>query len=453
MDVFQERESNVRSYCRSFPAVFARAKGSLVYSESGEEYIDFFAAAGSLNYGHNNDYIKRRVLAYLEADGIIHTLDLHTKAKREFLESFSREVLAPRGLDYKVQFCGPTGTNAVEAALKLARKVKKRSSIFAFMGGYHGMSLGSLAATGNLDKRAGAGLPLGNVVFLPYPVMPPSYPAAPAWDSLAYMEAILNDTHSGIERPAAVLLETVQAEGGVYVAPAEWLRGLRKLCDRHDLLLICDDIQVGCGRTGPFFSFERAGIVPDLVTLSKSISGYGGPLALLLLHKDLDVWQPGEHNGTFRGYQLAIVGATAALEYRKQSNLEREQAQKETFLASFLAEGIRPLCEKIETRGVGMIWGIDLGRHEQAPVLAQKIAARCFELGLIIERVGRQDTVLKIMPPLTTEMHVLVKGCSLLKQAIEECLRGLARPEQGHAFAALMQGLSDRQALSGSANV
>jgi diaminobutyrate-2-oxoglutarate transaminase len=421
MDIFRERESNVRSYCRSFPAVFARAKGALVWSESGEEYIDFFAAAGSLNYGHNNEFIKRRLLDYLNSDGVVHTLDLHTTAKREFLETFTRQILEPRALDYKVQFCGPTGTNAVEAALKLVRKVKKRPGIFAFMGSYHGVSLGSLAATGHLEKRGGAGVPLGNVVFFPYPVMPSSYPAANPANSLAYLEAVLIDTHSGVERPAAVIVETVQAEGGVYVASSDWLRELRRLCDRHDLLLIIDDVQVGCGRTGPFFSFERAGIVPDLVTLSKSISGYGAPMALLLLRKDLDAWQPGEHNGTFRGYQLALVGATAALEVRQQSNLEQAVIEKEAFLADFLDRQVRPLSEKILTRGIGMIWGIDLGQHQQAPSLAKKVADRCFQQGMIIERVGREDTVLKIMPPLTIEMPLLSRGCAILQQAIREC--------------------------------
>ncbi len=421
MDIFEQRESNVRTYCRSFPDTFARAKGALVYAESGKEYIDFFAAAGSLNYGHNNEYIKRRLLAYLENDGIIHSLDMQTVAKREFLNTFTREILEPKGLGFKVQFCGPTGTNAVEAALKLARKVKRRSNVFAFMGGYHGVSLGSLAVTGNREKRAAAGLPAQGVVFLPYPSMPADYKFMQSFDSLAYMEALLTDTHSGIDLPAAVIVETVQAEGGIHVAPLPWLRELRRLCDRHGLLLICDDIQVGCGRTGPFFSFERAGIVPDMVTLSKSISGYGGPLAILLLRSELDLWEPGEHNGTFRGYQLGIVGATAALEYRRQHDMERQQDEKTAFLSRFLEEEIRPLGQSIETRGVGMIWGIDLAGLHNGSELAKNVAARCFERGLIVERVGREDTVLKIMPPLTIEMNQLRRGCSILKQALKEC--------------------------------
>ncbi len=295
VEVFNNYESNVRSYCRNFKDVFYKAKNAVIFDELGREYIDFFAGAGALNYGHNNEYIKDKVIAYLLEDGIIHGLDMHTVAKGEFIEKFIEGVLKPKGLDYKLQFCGPTGTNAVEAALKLARKVKNRTGIFSFMGGFHGMSLGSLSVTGNIQHRKGAGLPLQNVTFMPYP-----YGFMKHFDTLDYMESVLNDPNSGIDVPAAVIVETVQAEGGIIVAPTEWLRRLRDLCNRYDILLICDEIQVGCGRTGSFFSFENAEIIPDMVVLSKSIGGYGLPMSLLLLKPELDIWKPGEHNGTFR---------------------------------------------------------------------------------------------------------------------------------------------------------
>ena len=416
MSIFEQCESNVRSYCRSFPAVFHRAKASIVYSESGQEYIDFLAGAGALNYGHNNDYIKQKVMAYLDADSITHGLDLHTAAKEKFLTTFSEYVLIPKQLNYRIQCCGPTGTNAVEAALKLARKVKKRSGIFSFMGAYHGMTLGSLSVTGNTAIRAGMGGTTNHVTFMPYP-----YGFMETIDTIAYIESILNDVNSGIEKPAAIIFETVQAEGGIVVAPIEWMQRLRALCDRHDILLICDDIQVGCGRTGPFFSFERANIVPDLVVLSKSISGYGFPMSLLLIKPEFDLWEPGEHTGTFRGYQLAFVGGTAALEYRETTGLEKEVKLKESFLKTFLTEAIAPLNSNIEIRGIGMIWGIDLAKSG-GESFAKKVAARCFELGLIVERVGRQDTVLKLLPSLTIEMPVLQQGCSILKQALDDCL-------------------------------
>jgi len=413
MSIFEQRESNVRSYCRSFPTVFHRAKGSTIYSDSGQEYIDFLAGAGALNYGHNNDQIKQEIMLYLDADTIVHGLDLHTSAKERFLVKFSETVLNPKNLDYRIQFCGPTGTNAVEAALKLARKIKKRTGIFSFMGAYHGMTSGSLAVTGNTAIRAGIWGTSNNVTFMPYP-----YGFMESFDTIAYIDSVLNDINSGIEKPAAIIFETVQAEGGIIVAPIEWMQRLRELCDRHDILLICDDIQVGCGRTGSFFSFERANIIPDLVVLSKSISGYGFPMSLLLIKPKLDMWEPAEHTGTFRGNQLAFVGARAALEYWENTNLTKEVKLKEAFLKSFLNEEIASISQKISIRGIGMIWGIDLANYGGAS-FAKEIASLCFELGLIVERVGRNDTVIKILPPLNIEMATLLKGCSIVKQAFE----------------------------------
>ncbi|MFD1833431.1 diaminobutyrate--2-oxoglutarate transaminase, partial [Streptomyces desertarenae] len=253
------------------------------------------------NYGHNNPVLKRALLDYLERDGVTHGLDTHTVAKREFLEAFHRTVLAPRGLDHKVMFPGPTGTNAVEAALKLARKVKGRESIVSFTNAFHGMTLGSLAVTGNAFKRAGAGIPLVHGTPMPFD----NYLDGKVEDFL-WFERLLQDPGSGLNRPAAVIVETVQGEGGINVARPEWLRALADLCHRWDMLLIVDDVQMGCGRTGPFFSFEEAGITPDIITVSKSISGYGLPMALTLFRPELDIWEPGEHNGTFRGNNPAF---------------------------------------------------------------------------------------------------------------------------------------------------
>lgn len=407
------RESNVRIYCRDFHDVFYKAQGATIFSTSQKEYIDFFAGAGTLNFGHNNTYIKEKILAHITTDGLVHALDMDTLPKHEFIHSFSEKILGPRRLDYKIQFCGPTGADAVEAALKLARKVKKREGIFSFRGGYHGMSLGSLSVTSNKFKRAAAGLPLTNVSFIPYPS------SSSPIDSMNYMEGILEDDHSGIEKPAAIIFETVQAEGGVYVAPIEWLQDLRSFCDKHDILLICDEIQTGCHRTGPFFSFERAGIIPDIVVLSKSVSGYGLPLSLLLMKPELDVWQPGEHTGTFRANQLALVGAKAAIEYAEAVTIEAEVKEKEEFLKHFLQNEIMPLHPAITTRGIGLLWGIDLRALGEKFVV--DVASKCFEQGLVIERCGRKNTVLKILPPLTIELNKLKKGCWLIKQALIEC--------------------------------
>ena len=414
--IFETHESNVRSYCRAFPAVFSRGKGALLQAQDGARYIDFFAGAGALNYGHNPDFIKTRLLDYISADGLSHGLDFHTPAKCDFIDTLYRLVLAPKGLDYKMQFCGPTGTNAVEAAFKIARKVTGRSGIFSFMGGYHGMSLGSLAATANRASRAGAGVMLGGVQFMPYP-----HGFMAGLDTLGFLEAVLLDSHSGVDKPAAIIVETVQAEGGVVVAPVAWLQQLRALCERHGILLICDEIQVGCYRTGSFFSFERAGITPDIVTLSKSIGGYGLPMSMVLLKPELDVWQPGEHNGTFRGNQLAFVAGAAALQWAQQQNLPALVARHEQTLRTFLTERIATLDVRLQVRGLGLMWGIDFSGLERAG-LARRVSAHCFEHGLLIETCGRGDAVLKFLPPLTIEADLLDEGCAVVERAVKACL-------------------------------
>ena len=236
-DVFERCESEVRSYCRAFPAVFNRAQGAFLYDESGREYIDFFAGAGTLNYGHNHPRIKQAVMEYLQHDGVVHALDMWTVAKREFLETFEALILKPRNLDYKVQFTGPTGTNAVEAALKLARKVKQRSNVIAFTNGYHGLSAGALAITGNRHFRNEAFVNRLDVSFMPYD----GYFGEDV-NTLDYLRRFLLDNSSGVDVPAAIIIETIQAEGGVNVARLEWLRGLEKLCREFDILLIVEPV-------------------------------------------------------------------------------------------------------------------------------------------------------------------------------------------------------------------
>jgi diaminobutyrate-2-oxoglutarate transaminase len=415
--VFAELESDVRSYCRSFPALFESAKGSRVLASDGTEFVDFFSGAGALNYGHNNDFIKERLLEHLRSDEMVHGLDFFTRAKRQFLEAFRDRVLAPGSYAYKLQFCGPTGTNAVEAALKLARIVTGRSTVFAFTGGYHGMTLGSLAVTGDDFHRRGAGVPLTNTRFMPYP-----RGFMDGFDTIEYIERALSDPNSGFETPAAVIVETTQGEGGIYVGPDEWLRRLEALCEEHDVLLICDDIQVGCGRTGPFFSFERAGIRPDLVTLSKSLSGYGLPFSALLIHPDLDRWEPAQHNGTFRGNQLAFAAGRAALELRDEIDLEDAVHDKEEGVRTFLETEIQPMDDRIDTRGLGLIWGVDLSGMDVEEA-SQRVSRRCFEQGLLVENVGRGGSTLKILPPLTIDRDLLERGLSILKDAIADVIQ------------------------------
>ena len=415
-DVFEANESEVRSYCRKFPTVFSKAKNALLTDTNGKEYIDFFAGAGAINFGHNNKYIKDAVLDYLSEDRIIHALDMYTEAKEAFLETLEKEILRPRQLDYKVMCCGSTGTNAVEAALKLCRKVKKRDNVFAFSGAFHGMSLGALSMTGDRFSRKGAGLPLGNVSFMPY------FNAFKDTDtSLDYLENVLKDDHSGIDKPATIFLETVQAEGGINVAPIEWLKRLRQICDDNDVLMVVDDIQVGVGRTGTFFSFERANIKPDMVILSKSISGFGLPMSILLMKPEYDIFKPAEHNGTFRGNQLAFVGSKAGMEYFNSHNLPDTVKANERYISEYLKEHILPIDERLRIRGIGMIWGIDFANID--PKLALEASHRCFDKGLVIELAGRNDSVLKILPPLTIENQHLNKGLKILTQEVKQLLR------------------------------
>src|SRR5690625_279821 len=271
---FERLESEVRGYCRTYPTVFDTAQNARQRDVDGREYIDFFGGAGVLNYGHNNPGMREAMIEYMQRNGIAHSLDFYTAAKARFIERFEEVILKPRRLDYTLQFPAPTGTNVVEAALKLARKATGRSTVAAFTNGFHGMSLGALACTGNEKFRSAAGVSLDNVLRVPYD----GYP-----DSLATLEREFEDSASGIAPPAAFIVETIQAEGGVNVASREWLQALQALARRYDSLFIIDDIQVGNGRSGRFFSFEEYGLDPDLVCLAKGIGGYGTPLGLLLI--------------------------------------------------------------------------------------------------------------------------------------------------------------------------
>lgn len=408
-EVFRTVESEVRSYCRNWPTVMVQSRGCWITDAEGRRYLDFFAGAGALNYGHNNPLLKAPLLEYLASDRIVHSLDIATEAKQAFLETFDRLVLQPRELDFKVQFPGPTGTNAVESALKLARKVTGRESIISFTNAFHGMTLGSLSVTGNSMKRAGAGVPLVHATPMPFD----NYFGG-ATEDFHWFERVLDDSGSGLNRPAAVIVETVQGEGGLNVARIEWLQALAELCRKRDILLIVDDVQMGCGRTGPFFSFEVAGIDPDIVTLSKSISGYGLPMALTLLRSELDDWAPGEHNGTFRGHNPAFVTATAALEnYWQTTEFSMNTEAKGRKMVDLL-EGIAGRGSGISVRGRGMAQGLKFDESERAA----RVCRAAFERGLLAETSGPSDEVVKLLPPLTISMDELEEGMGILSESV-----------------------------------
>jgi diaminobutyrate-2-oxoglutarate transaminase len=417
LKIFDRMESEVRGYIRSFPVIFKQARGSILIDEEGKEYIDFFSGAGTLNYGHNNPVLKNKMLEYLDTDGLVHGLDMATSAKKHFLETVDRVLFRPRGWDYTLQFTGPTGTNAVEAALKLARLVKGRQNIVSFTHGFHGVSGGSLAVTANAKFRDAAGVALGNTSFVPYD----GY-FGPDVNTIAYLERMLEDSSSGMDHPAAVIVETVQGEGGVNVASLRWLKELEKLCRKYDMLLIVDDIQVGCGRTGSFFSFESAGIKPDIITLSKSLSGFGLPMSLVLMKPELDIWKPGAHSGTFRGNNLAFVTAAQALDsYWSNDLLADETQRKERLVRDWLENLVHsyPMAG-LSVRGRGLIQGLATSGGDDT---ASLVAEKAFEHGLVIETSGANDEVLKVLPALTIEDELLTKGLEIIERCVAQVLK------------------------------
>jgi diaminobutyrate-2-oxoglutarate transaminase len=406
-EVFEQLESEVRKYCRLWPAVFSTARGSHIYDERGRKYLDFFTGAGALNYGHNHPHLKEALLRYIQNDSIVHSLDTYTTAKRQFLEALEQIILTPRGLNFKVQFPGPAGCTAVEAALKLVRKYTGRRSIVTFTNSFHGMTLGALAVSGQAVIRNRAGAPSSDAIVMPYDQL---------FHDDAYGMLLLDHLldNGAIDTPAAIIVETVQGEGGLHVASVDWLQTLVRICKSRGMLLILDDVQMGCGRTGPFFSFEHLGIEPDLVCLSKSLSGYGLPFALTLLRPGLDVWQPGEHSGTFRGPNLAFVTAVAAMDFWRDETFEERILDK----GRLIERAVRTIATEQEgtdcgVRGRGMAWGIAF----RDAALASRVSTCAFERGLLLETSGSDDTVIKLMPPLTISNHELAMGLEILREA------------------------------------
>lgn len=410
MPVFKRRESEARSYCRGFDTVFSTAQGAEMTDTAGRTYIDFLAGCSSLNYGHNDPDMKAALIEHIAGDGITHGLDMHTDAKGAFIEAFETHILGPRKMDHKLMFVGPTGANAVEAAMKIARKATGRTNVIAFTNGFHGVTQGALAATGNGYHRGGAGTTLNNVTRMPYD----GYMGAD-FDTTALLEAMLSDASSGMDAPAAILLETVQGEGGLNAASAEWVARVAQLAKDHGALLIVDDIQAGCGRTGTFFSFDEMGITPDIVTMAKSVSGFGLPMGLVLVRPEHDVMGPAEHNGTFRGNTHAFVTARISIEkFWSDDALQKDIARR----ADMIEEGLQTIADLIPgayLKGRGMMRGVDVGSGQ----LAGDICAHAFSKGLIVETSGPDDEVVKILAPLTIPDHTLAKGLNILIDAAQ----------------------------------
>ena len=406
-----EIESEVRSYCRNFPDVFSRAEGAFVYSATGKPYIDFLSACGSLNYGHNHPEFQKALVSYVEKQGVTMSLDTETVSKNEFLEAFREHILEPRGFSYKLQFTGPTGANAVEAAIKLARKVTSRTNVVAFTNAFHGCSLGALALTANEHHRGSSEALLSHVNRMPYD----GY-LGPDIDTSVLLEKLLSDPSSGIDAPAAIILETIQGEGGLNVASENWVKNVARIAQKFGALLIVDDIQAGCGRSGDFFSFEPFGIEPDIVCLAKSISGFGLPMSLVLIKPEHDIWAPGEHNGTFRGNNLAFVTATVALQqFWKTSEFQKIIKGNGEKLGSVLTNLIAAHPQMLSLTGRGMM----LGLRFADPKAAKAVQEECFSKGLVIELCGPHNEVLKFLPPLNIDREALDCGLNIVESAVQ----------------------------------
>jgi len=413
--IYARRESEARSYCRGMPASFTRASGSELFDADGNRYVDFLAGCSSLNYGHNDPDMKAALIEHIAGDGIAHGLDFHTDAKSAFLKAYEDHILAPRGMNHKIMMTGPTGTNAVEAAIKLARKVTGRRNVIAFTNGFHGMTMGALALTGNASKRDGAGnTSLADVTHMPF-----EGSLGESVDTLEVIDTMLSNPSSGIDAPAAFIFEPIQGEGGLTAASDGWMRGIEKIARKNGALLIVDDIQSGCGRSGTYFSFEKAGIDPDMITQAKSLSGFGLPFAALLIKPEHDIWKPAEHNGTFRGNTHAFVTARVAIEkFWSDDAFQKEIAIKSDVLSAGLKD-VAELVDGASIKGRGMMQGVDVGSGD----LAATICARAYDLGLVIETSGAHDEVVKFLGPLTTPQEIMREGLDILTQATYDAMR------------------------------
>jgi diaminobutyrate-2-oxoglutarate transaminase len=411
ISTFQKNESEARSYCRNFPVLFMHAKGSYMTDSNGQEYLDFLSGAGSLNYGHNDPEMQSALIDYITSNGITHSLDMHTAAKAKFIDVFNRYILKPRGMHYRMQFTGPTGTNAVEAAIKLARKVTGRKQIIAFTNGFHGVTQGALACTANNYHRASSISTLCGVDRYPYD----GYMGKDV-NTTEYLEKMLVDKSSGQDAPAAVIVECVQGEGGLNPASVKWMKNLALITRKAGAFLIVDDIQAGVGRTGSFFSFEESEIEPDLICLSKSLSGMGLPLAVMLIRPDLDDWNPGEHNGTFRGNNHAFITAAASIEtYWSNASFEDEIAKRSELLNQSLHLILNANNNIItQIKGKGMMQGIEM----RSSVLADQVVSECFKNHLIIETCGNEGQVVKVFAALNIKMESLKKGLAILESSV-----------------------------------
>lgn len=425
------RESNARSYPRRIPVALKEASGIKVTDVEGKEYFDCLAGAGTLALGHNHPVILEAIQQTLADKTPLHSLDLTTPIKDEFVEEIFDSLPDSFASKAKIQFCGPAGTDAVEAALKIVKTGTGNRSLFSFHGAYHGMTHGALSLTGNKSpKEALSGL-MPDVHFLPYPYnyrCPFGEGGSKGVEiGKKYIEHVLDDPESGISTPAGMILELIQGEGGVIPAPDDWVQHLRKVTRKRNIPLIIDEIQTGLGRTGKLYAFEHAEIQPDVLILSKAIGG-SLPMAVVVYDQSLDHWSPGAHAGTFRGNQLAMATGLATIRWIRQNKLEQH--------ATKMGECFNEHFKKIqihypslgEIRGRGLMIGIEivnpsehpdsLGSYPADPIKAKRIQQECFRRGLILELGGRYGSVIRFLPPLIITKEQIDQICAIFAEAV-----------------------------------
>ena len=426
-------ESNARSYPRKFPFALAKAQGSWIEDVEGNKYLDFLCGAGTLALGHNDPEVNQAMVDMLTGNLPLHTLDLTTPVKDTFVHTLLNLLPGELKNNAKIQFCSPSGTDAVDAALKLCKTATGRSSIIAFNGAYHGMGHGALALTGNLHAKNKVNDLMPNVHFMPYPY---SYrcPFGLGGDAgtdaaCAYFERMLKDPECGITKPAAVILETIQGEGGVIPAPVKFIQTVRRVTKELDIPMIVDEIQCGIGRSGRFFAFEYADIVPDVILSSKAIGG-SQPLSVVIYNKKLDVWEPGAHAGTFRGNQLAMRAGTVVMNRVSKPDFLDDVVKKGEIFAKRLEEIKSKVSIIGDVRGKGLMRGIEfvdpksqsdsLGAKKASGEIAALVQKRCFENRLVMEKGGRNGSVMRCLCALNVTMEDLEKALDIIEKVIIE---------------------------------
>lgn len=425
------RESNARTYPRNLPLAIREAQGATVTDMDGNEYYDGLAGAGTLALGHNHPRVVEAMEGVLDAKRPLHTLDISTPTKERFIDSLFTSLPDAFSDRAKIQFCSPAGTDAVEAALKLVKTATGNRSVLGFQGGYHGMTNGALSLMGDTDAKEPIPGLMNGVHHLPYPY---DYrcPFGVGGDeghriASEYVENLLDDAESGITDPAGMILEPVQGEGGAIPAPDAWLREIRRITRERDIPLILDEIQAGLGRTGEMYAFEHADITPDVITLSKAIGG-GLPLAVVVYHEDLDVWEPGAHAGTFRGNQLAMAAGEATIDYVLEHDLDEHAAS----VGKRLRDRLESTAERFDVigdvRGRGLMLGVEFGDpdaewqgagpHAPDGDFAKAVQAECFDRGLIVELGGRDGATVRFLPPLIVSELQIDEIATIFDEAV-----------------------------------